>query len=192
MLFSQKVTMTHSLSLIFRWLSPLCLTGPIFDKELRVSSRRRRNYVLRFVYLLLLLTFIGIVWVNLDFKVSSPAQMSRRMSEAGTQVTCMIVVFQFVVLQLLAITMLSTAISDEISHKTLGVLMTTPITSLHIVLGKLLSRCFQFVSMAAITTNYCNATCLWWYSLAFCAVELLSDKYNDSLYGCFKSLFFHT
>ena len=26
------------------------LTGPIFDKELRVSSRRRRNYVLRFVY----------------------------------------------------------------------------------------------------------------------------------------------
>src|SRR4030042_6235539 len=39
------------------------LTGPIFDKELRVSSRRRRNYVLRFLYILLLTVFIGVAWL---------------------------------------------------------------------------------------------------------------------------------
>jgi len=33
------------------------LTGPIFDKELRVSSRRRRNLALRFSYILLLTAF---------------------------------------------------------------------------------------------------------------------------------------
>ena len=36
-------------------MSPLRLIGPIFDKELRVSSRRARNYVMRTVYLVLLL-----------------------------------------------------------------------------------------------------------------------------------------
>jgi len=35
------------------------------------------------------------------------------------------------------IVMLSTSISDEIYHKTLGVLMTTPINSFQIVAGKL-------------------------------------------------------
>jgi ABC-type transport system involved in multi-copper enzyme maturation permease subunit len=56
-----------------------------------------------------------------------------------------------VALQLLAITMLSTAISDEISHQTLGVLMTTPINSFQIVMGKLLSRVFQLLLIAGIT-----------------------------------------
>ncbi|MBP7052328.1 MAG: hypothetical protein KBE65_15045 [Phycisphaerae bacterium] len=39
------------LNWIVRVLSLAWLTGPIFDKELRVSSRRRRNYVLRFLYI---------------------------------------------------------------------------------------------------------------------------------------------
>jgi len=36
---------------VARWLSPARLTGPIFTKELRVLSRRRRHYLLRFAYL---------------------------------------------------------------------------------------------------------------------------------------------
>jgi len=129
----------------------LRLIGPILDKELRVSSRRQRNYVLRSVYLLLLLVFIVIVWSNLDTSVSSPSQLSQRMALAGTQVVAMIVAFQFVALQLLAISMLSTAISDEVSHQTLGVLMTTPINSFQIVMGKLLSKVFQLLLIAGIT-----------------------------------------
>ncbi|MCF7972519.1 MAG: ABC transporter permease subunit [Phycisphaerae bacterium] len=133
------------------WLGLGWLTGPIFGKELRVSSRRRRNYVLRTVYLVLLVVFITIVWTNLNLTASSPAGLSQLMADAGTRVVSMIVVFQFVALQLLAITMLSTAISDEISHQTLGVLMTTPINSFQIVMGKLLSRVFQLLVIAGIT-----------------------------------------
>jgi ABC-type transport system involved in multi-copper enzyme maturation permease subunit len=143
--------MDLSLSGIVHRLSPLRLIGPIFDKELRVSSRRQRNYVLRSVYLILLLIFVVIVWCNLDTSVASPAQISQRMAKAGTQVVTMIVVFQFVALQLLAISMLSTAISDEVSHKTLGVLMCTPINSFQIVMGKLLSKVFQLLLIAGIT-----------------------------------------
>jgi ABC-type transport system involved in multi-copper enzyme maturation permease subunit len=83
--------------------------------------------------------------------VKSPSQISQRMSMAGTQVVTMIVAFQFVALQLLAISMLSTAISDEVSHQTLGVLMTTPINSFQIVMGKLLSKVFQLLLIAGIT-----------------------------------------
>jgi len=133
------------------WLGLAWLTGPIFGKELRVSSRRRRNYVLRTVYLVLLLVFISIVWANLKLTSSSSAGLSQLMAEAGAQVVTMIVVFQYVALQLLAIAMLSTAISDEISHQTLGVLMTTPINSFQIVMGKLLSRVFQLLVIAGIT-----------------------------------------
>ena len=39
-------------------MNPAWLTGPIFDKELRVSSRRKRNYVIRAVYVLKLNTTI--------------------------------------------------------------------------------------------------------------------------------------
>jgi hypothetical protein len=54
---------TRATTLRGRGYQPGWLTGPIFDKELRVSSRRRRNYVLRFVYILLLTAFVGMVWL---------------------------------------------------------------------------------------------------------------------------------
>ena len=134
-----------------QWFNPLYWVGPIFDKELRVSSRRRRSYVLRFVYMMLLLAFVVIVWSNLRIDPSSPSAMIQSMAEAGTQVVMTIVMFQFVMMQLLAVVILSTSISDEVSHQTLGVLMTTPITSMQIVLGKLFSRIYQLLIMVMIS-----------------------------------------
>ncbi|MHC4437385.1 MAG: ABC transporter permease subunit [Planctomycetota bacterium] len=129
------------------------LAGPIFDKELRVSSRRKRNYFLRFAYVLLLTAFIAFTWListrirgsaSLVYKVS-------RMSETGRYITATIIWFQFVAIQLIAIVMLSNAISDEIYHRTLGLLMTTPISSLQIVTGKLFSKLLQLVLLLAIS-----------------------------------------
>jgi len=114
------------------------LTGPIFDKELRVSSRRRRNYVLRSVYVALLTVFILYVWfATVSFgRAASPAvfQVSR-MARVGKNVITTIIWFQFVAAQLIAIVMLSTSISGEIRQRTLSVLMTTPINSLQIVMS---------------------------------------------------------
>ena len=115
------------------------LTGPIFDKELRVSSRRRRNYVLRFAYVTFFALLATLIWVEAVPRGSTSVFQASRMAQAGQTLVTFVVWFQFIASQVIAIVMLSTAISDEIYSKTLGLLMTTPVGSLQIVLGKLLS-----------------------------------------------------
>jgi ABC-2 type transport system permease protein len=129
------------------------LTGPLFDKELRVSSRRRRNYWLRSAYVALLAVFILYMWlsvVGVRNSGTSIYQVSRS-SQIGRQAIIAIVWFQFVVSQILAIVMLSSSISDEVRAGTLGVLMTTPINSFQIVTGKLFSRLLQILLLLAMS-----------------------------------------
>jgi ABC-type transport system involved in multi-copper enzyme maturation permease subunit len=127
------------------------LTGPIFGKELRVSSRRSRSYALRVFYVALLTVFVAIVWLGVVEYQGSAAVQQARMAAAGKQIVTTVVVFQFVAMQLLAIIMLSTAISDELYHRTLGLLMTTPVSSLQIVMGKVLSRLLQLILLLVIS-----------------------------------------
>ncbi len=74
-----------------------------------------------------------------------------RMPEASKEIATAIVWFQFIALQLIAVVMLSTSISGELYHGTLGVLMTTPISSTQIVLGKLFSKLLQMGLLLTIT-----------------------------------------
>ncbi len=127
------------------------LTGPILDKELRVSSRRRRNYVLRFVYLGILVVFVALVWSTIvNFRGGGLYGVSR-MAEAGKWIITQIVWFQFLALQVVALVMLSTAISDEIYNRTLGILMTTPVNSFQVIIGKLTSKLLQLLLLLGIT-----------------------------------------
>ena len=71
------------LSWILRILGPARLTGPIFDKELRVSSRRRRNYVLRFVYVGLFTFLLAMIWQGTVSQGTSALYQSARMAEAA-------------------------------------------------------------------------------------------------------------
>ena len=120
------------LSTIFTRKTLWNLTGPIFDKELRTSSRRTRNYLLRFGYLAALTAFLALVWASgtEDFRRGgSLAVQIANLSMVGMIIITAIVGFQFLATQFLAVILMSTAISDEIYHSTLGVLMTTPINS---------------------------------------------------------------
>jgi len=137
-----------TLRTVFR---PMWLTGPIFEKELRVSSRRRKSYTLRFFYIALLTVFVAIVWLSVVEYRGGAAFQQSRMAAAGKQIVSTVVLFQFIAMQVLAIVMLSNAISDELDHRTLGLLMTTPINSLQIVMGKVLSRLLQLVLLLAIS-----------------------------------------
>jgi len=142
---------TDLYNFIWKILSPLRLTGPIFDKELRVSSRRRRNYVLRFAYVALLTVFLALVWIEAMGQSGSSLYRISRMAEAGKLIVIYVVWFQFCATQFLAVILLSNSISDEIYHRTLGLLMTTPISSFQIVMGKLLSKLLQLVLLMAIS-----------------------------------------
>jgi ABC-type transport system involved in multi-copper enzyme maturation permease subunit len=143
--------MTAVYNFIWKVLGPFSLTGPIFDKELRVSSRRRRNYVLRFAYIALLTAFLALVWTEAMGQTGSGVYRVSRMAEAGKAIIVYIVWFQFCAVQILAVIMLSNSISDEIYHRTLGLLMTTPISSFQIVTGKLLSKLLQLILLMAIS-----------------------------------------
>ncbi len=142
---------TGLLNFVLRFLSPFRLIGPIFDKELRVSSRRRRNYVLRFAYIALLTVFLALVWIEAMGQSGSAVYQISRMAEAGKFIVIYMVWFQFCATQFLAVILLSNSISDEIYNRTLGLLMTTPISSFQIVMGKLLSKLLQLVLLLAIS-----------------------------------------
>jgi len=142
---------TISINSVFCFLSLSWLTGPIFDKELRVSSRRKRNYTLRLLYVILLTIFVAIVWLSVVKSEGSSAYQKSRMALAGKTIVTTIVTFQFFATQVIAIIMLSTSISDEIYHRTLGLLMTTPIGSFQIVMGKLFSKLLQIILLLAIS-----------------------------------------
>ena len=134
-------------------LNPSWVTGPIFEKELRVSARRRRNYVLRCGYLIVLTIFVVLVWASeMRSIIRNPtAPNIYRMARVGKTVILTITWFQFCATQLVAVILLSNSISDEIYHRTLGVLMTTPIRSFQVVLGKLLSKLWQVLILLGIS-----------------------------------------
>jgi len=131
---------------------PARFFGPIFEKELRVSSRRKRNYIMRFAYLVFLTAFLSVIWLDaVDFTVSSGTHVASRLAQAGKQIIVTLVWFQFYATQLVAVVMLSSAISDEIYHRTLGVLMSTPITGFQIVMGKLSSKLLQLILLLGVS-----------------------------------------
>ncbi len=74
--------MNQRLSLLRRcW--PDWWAGPIFQKELRVASRRRRSYLLRCAYVLLLTLYIGIVWASAISFARSGAMSRAQMQVAA-------------------------------------------------------------------------------------------------------------
>jgi ABC-type transport system involved in multi-copper enzyme maturation permease subunit len=145
--------MTIALTSTFsNFFDPSRLFGPIFEKELRVSSRRKRSYIMRFAYLVFLTGFLSVIWLDaVDFTVSSGTHVVSRLALAGKQIITFLVRFQFYAIQFVAIVMLSTAISDEVYHGTLGVLMSTPITSFQIVMGKLSGKLLQLILLLGVS-----------------------------------------
>jgi ABC-type transport system involved in multi-copper enzyme maturation permease subunit len=138
---------------LLRTFSPLRLAGPIFDKELRVASRRRRCYAIRTGYLVLLSLALLSAWYSIMLLQSGGVAalgMSRN-AFLAMNVTFRIIYFQFIAAQLFAAVTLSGSISGEIQSGSLGVLLATPITSFQIVIGKLLSGLLQIVLLLAIS-----------------------------------------
>jgi len=136
------------------WHSPFVrLTGPLFDRESRRASRKARNYALRTGYILLMSVLTLSAWcsvVGIQNRGTATFGISRG-SEVGTFVTVRIVWFQFIAAQLIAAVMLGSSLGDEMRSGRLSVLMTTPIASVHIIVGKLLSGLLQIALLLAMS-----------------------------------------
>jgi len=178
----------------FRWFSPRRLAGPIVDKELRVMARRKRSYLVRFVYLVVMLLFVAVPWAQMMRGGSSnTAWRISQMSQIGITLTLILTWMQFLSAQLLAVVFLSSAISDEIYHKTLGVLMTTPITGFQIVFGKLVSRLLSLMILIGLSLPVLGLISLlggvpWGYVISSFCITLTAALFTGTL-SLFISIF---
>jgi ABC-type transport system involved in multi-copper enzyme maturation permease subunit len=127
------------------------LPGPVFNKELRVASRRRKSYALRFAYVGLLTAFVVGAWFSSaqGGPSNSPVYQAARMGIAGRYIAVAVVWFQFIAAQLLAVGLLGAALTDEIRKRTLPVLAVTPISGMQIVGGKLAGGLLPIVMLLA-------------------------------------------
>lgn len=134
------------------YLGPLRLAGPVFNKELRAASRRPRSYGLRAGYVVLLMVLIVSAWCQAAaVQSTSPALNVSRLSYLGWYVTAFVVWFQFAAAQLVVAAILSASMGSEIRSGALNVLLTTPTTGLHIMLGKLLSSLLQVFQLLLVS-----------------------------------------
>lgn len=131
-------------------LSPL---GPIFGKELRATARRKRTYLLRFLYLAVLLLVMLLTYTanRYDYgyqSVAMRAQKNAQMGEAFFGVFCF---FSMAAMAIVGPILTATAINSERLHKTLPVLLMTPITAWQIISGKLFSRLLIALTLLALS-----------------------------------------
>ncbi len=134
-------------------LGPAWLTGPIFDKELRVASRQRRSYILRFAYVIFLTLSLLCLWFAIPNPKGTGTAVVRvsRLGELGKGIVCAVIWLQFLSVQLLGVLLLSDTIGSEVRQRTLDALLVTPVRSFQIVVGKLLSKLLQTASLVAIS-----------------------------------------
>ncbi len=117
------------------------------SRELRASSRRRRTYLLRLLYVGALLLYVAVVWLAVAEYAGSGADAYTlsRMAEAGKEVITSLVWFQFLALPLAAVFLTSTAFTDEFQGRSLPTLLTTPLSFWQIVAGRYAGRMVQLV-----------------------------------------------
>jgi ABC-type transport system involved in multi-copper enzyme maturation permease subunit len=122
-----------------RGLSPF---GPIFGKELRVAARRRRNYLLRVLYLVGLLLFLFLAYeiTASEHNSGGLAARTQAQEQLGWCFFMFFSMFCVIAMALIGPVVTSTAINQERQAKTFHVLLMTPMTAWQIVSGKLFSR----------------------------------------------------
>jgi ABC-type transport system involved in multi-copper enzyme maturation permease subunit len=120
------------------------LPGPVFNVELLTTSRRIRYYVLRTLYGLLVLGAITLTYLETSaYRQFGMAGGEASINDLAWLANGFFGTFGFVqAFMVLAITptLVAGAIVDEKQRKTLGYLLTSPLSSSEIVLGKLLAR----------------------------------------------------
>ncbi|MEQ9097050.1 MAG: ABC transporter permease subunit [Phycisphaerales bacterium] len=125
--------------------------GPIFQREVRSLGRRRAPHWVRAGYTLLLLAIVALVFVSVwDSNQNGMWAQQSVLELLAPAMLATVAVVQMSVLALVAPVLTAGAISDEKRQRTLSTLLTTPLTSRDIVLGKLGSRTVQLVILALV------------------------------------------
>lgn len=125
--------------------------GAIFQREVNALGRRRTPYWVRCVYTLLLIAIVSLVFLSVWDSGSNFGYGRQNILEViAPAMLITIGVFQMVALPLIAPVLTAGAIADEKRQRTLPTLLTTPLKSRHIILGKLGARTIQLLVLALV------------------------------------------
>ncbi len=125
--------------------------GAIFQREVNALGRRRMPYWVRSGYTLLLIGIVSLVFLMVWESGPSSGYGQQTVLEVIAPAMLMTVgVFQMVALALIAPVLTAGAIADEKRQRTLSTLLTTPLKSRNIILGKLSARTIQLVVLALV------------------------------------------
>ena len=122
------------------WLAePFGGIAAVGVKELRGRMRGRRAFVILTIYLMLLGGFAWMVEMLVERSVASGFNQATGSAQIGQAIFIALLFFETLLVLFLAPAFTAGAISLEREKQTLDLLVTTPISSLAIVVGKLLS-----------------------------------------------------
>lgn len=122
--------------------------GPTFQREMRTLGRKRGTYVARCLVVALLLGLVGMMYFGFTNDLNrhtTGIERLQALQQLAPAVTLTVLWFLLVVLGLLAPSLTAGAICDEKRNRTLGALLTTPLTAAEIVSGKLASALVQLL-----------------------------------------------
>lgn len=127
--------------------------GAILQKELRTSGRRRSTYIIRGGYAALfsVVTLMAVGSMLPSYEYESQTARAQMLTAFAESLVMFVAWFQFIMIALIAPAMTSSAICEEKQLGTLSALMTTPLTAMQIIVGKLAGRMYQVVVLTLIS-----------------------------------------
>ena len=123
--------------------------GPVFAREVTIAPRREWTYILRSVYVGLLLLLIVTAWLVISGTqiITDPGDFAR----FGTMLFQFLAPVQLVLAVFLAATLAASAVGQEKERGTLLLLLMTRMTNCELVLGKLLASLLNIITMLAVS-----------------------------------------
>jgi ABC-type transport system involved in multi-copper enzyme maturation permease subunit len=168
------------------------LVGPIFQRDVIGAGRRRGPYALRFLYAIILLTVVSIAFAGARSSITggSTVAAAQSLQQVAPAITFTIGWFMLLAMAIVGPALTGGAIADEKRARTLSALMTTPLTSLEIVVGKLASRTVQIVVLALLAAPLLLAMRLFGGVPAMAVVGVMAISLSLALLGAAVALMF--
>ncbi len=139
----------------FAWRSfnPLIIFfSAVFWRDIRIVSRKPQNFWSRFIFALVLVVMAGMgVWGQVFSRsFYSPTQQLEGMQRIAPELSLWVMWVQFVMLNIVSITIAAPAFVEERTKRTLDTLALTPLTPLSITGSKFASRMVPVLILAAV------------------------------------------
>jgi ABC-2 type transport system permease protein len=125
--------------------------SPIFHWELIAIARRRRYFVIRWIYGIVL--FVSILGpILLSGRLNSSQELEhRRLADLNEFFFAVIMAMQGLAVLTLTPALVAGTIAEEKRRRGFDLVLTTTLSSIEIVLGKLLARMCQLVVLLSLT-----------------------------------------